>query len=277
MEGRTARSSACNGHGSLTIVGTGIRAVGQITLEALGWLKQADVVLHLVGDPATEMWIKTLNPREESLRGFYSIGKRRIQTYVEIADHIVSKVEEGLRVCVAFYGHPGAFVYASHRAIERVNGLGLEASMLPGISAVDCLFADLSLDPASSGCQLYDATDFILFDREPDTSSALILLQPAAVGDLGYFDGIPIRRNVAVLAEVLEAIYGSDHACILYEAAQYPTLAARVEERLLHELADCHLTTATTIYIPPRKRKEPDLTMLRRLGISIEEFRREAV
>jgi hypothetical protein len=37
--------------------------------------------------------------------------------------------------------------------------------MLPGISAEDCLFADLGIDPGIYGCQSYEATDFLANGR----------------------------------------------------------------------------------------------------------------
>jgi hypothetical protein len=40
---------------------------------------------------------------------------------------------------------------------------GFDAVMLPGISAEDCLFADLGIDPGMIGCQSFEATDSITF------------------------------------------------------------------------------------------------------------------
>ena len=57
--------------GSLTVVGTGIKAVGQITPEAKAWIEYADKVLHNVADPVTEVYIQSLNSNEESLKNFY--------------------------------------------------------------------------------------------------------------------------------------------------------------------------------------------------------------
>ena len=38
--------------------------------------------------------------------------------------------------------------------------------MLPAISAEDCLFADVGIDPAMTGCQSYEATDFMINGRD---------------------------------------------------------------------------------------------------------------
>jgi precorrin-2 methylase len=49
--------------GSLIVIGTGIRTVGQLTIEAIAWLRRADKVLYVVGDPIAEAVIADLNPQ----------------------------------------------------------------------------------------------------------------------------------------------------------------------------------------------------------------------
>ncbi|HKM83844.1 MAG TPA: SAM-dependent methyltransferase, partial [Candidatus Acidoferrum sp.] len=100
--------------GSLTIIGTGIKAVGQITSEGQHYLEQAQKVLYLVADPVTERWIKRLNHTAESLYGYYGDDKPRSKTYQEMADRIVYYVRKNIHVCAAFYGHPGIFVVIAH-------------------------------------------------------------------------------------------------------------------------------------------------------------------
>jgi hypothetical protein len=95
-------------------------------------------------------------------------------------------LREGLNVCVVYYGHPGVFVMPSHDSIRQARAAGFEAIMLPGISAEDCLFADLGIDPGRIGCQSFEATDFLVNRRKFDTSSHLILWQIGVIGDLSY-------------------------------------------------------------------------------------------
>jgi uroporphyrin-III C-methyltransferase len=130
--------------GSLVVVGTGIALAGQTTLEAVACIESAGKLFYLVTDPATEAWIRRLNPAAESLEDAYSEGKSRYRTYQEMTARIVAAVRSGHQVCAAFYGHPGVFVNASHAAIRRARREGFSARMLPGISADACLFARLS-------------------------------------------------------------------------------------------------------------------------------------
>jgi precorrin-3B methylase len=93
--------------GSLTIVGTGIKVAAHVTREARAHIEQAEKLLFLVADPATQYWITRLNPSAESMEHLYATDKERIQTYTEMVERILECVRDGLRVCVAFYGHPG--------------------------------------------------------------------------------------------------------------------------------------------------------------------------
>jgi len=58
--------------------------------------------------------------------------------------------------------------------------------MLPGISAEDCLFADLGIDPSFMGCQTVEATDLLLRNRPLITSGHVLIWQVGVVGDPGF-------------------------------------------------------------------------------------------
>ena len=108
-----------------------------------------------------------------------------MRTYQEIVEYILSYVRKGNKVCVAFYGHPGVFVFPSHEAIKRARNEGYRAEMLPGISAEDCLYSDIGIDPGADGCQCFESTDFLSYRRKFDPSVGLVLWQIAVIGELG--------------------------------------------------------------------------------------------
>src|SRR5215218_8387876 len=166
------------GKGSLVVIGTGIKTVGQLTVEAIAWMQKADKLLYVVGDPVAKETITQLNPEgAESLSDLYAEGKPRIETYNQMVERVVECVREGLLTCLACYGHPGVFVYPSHESIRRARSEGFDAKMLPGISSEDCLFADLGVDPGIYGCQSFEATDFLINNRTTDPRSSLVLWQ----------------------------------------------------------------------------------------------------
>jgi hypothetical protein len=221
--------------GKLVVVGSGIKAVGHFTLEAQAHMQQADIVLYAAADPVTDMWIEKQNKSCFDLYQYYANDKNRIVTYVQMIERILDEVRAGKYVCAVFYGHPGVFVTPSHNAIEIARREGYEAEMLPGISAEDCLYADLGVDPSIPGLQIFEATDLLLRQRRIDTSMNLILFQVGCIGDLGFrFDGFE-NKNFHVLLDYLEQYYGPDQEVTNYVASMFamadPTIAR-------HRLAD---------------------------------------
>lgn len=250
--------------GSLTIVGTGIRFGVQFTPEGRAALLRADRVLHLGGDPLMRQWLSELRPDATSLHSFYGAGKDRAETYREMVDAILAPVRQGYDVCAAFYGHAGVFVSPSHEAIRQARAAGYEATMLPAISAEDCLFADLGIDPGRTGCQSYEATNFLLTNRPVDAAAVLILWQVGVLGEWGYGSKTDQRR-LGLLRDRLLEIYPAEHEAILYEASPYPVGDAIAERSPLGRLAEAVVTAATTLVVPPRDRARTDPTVRDRL------------
>jgi hypothetical protein len=229
-------------------------------------IERADVLLHLVLDPVTVEWLERLNSNARSLAGHYAIGKDRRETYAAMVEEILAEVRSGANVCVAFYGHPGIFVDPGHAAIKQARAEGFRARMLPGISAEDCLVADLGLDPAETGCQTYEATAFLLNRRQVDTSVLLILWQ---VGFLGQFATPPPDSALPLeaLAERLADSYPPEHELIVYQASPYAIVGPFCERLALSDLPGFDVPPLATMVVPPTERATVDVTMLDRLGL----------
>jgi Tetrapyrrole (Corrin/Porphyrin) Methylases len=239
--------------GSLIVVGTGIRAVGQLTVEAIAWMGLADRLLYLVGDPAAEAAIERLNPGEcESLSDCYAEGKPRPESYREMVDRTLGHVRAGRLTCLALYGHPGVFATPTHEAIRRARAEGYPARMLPGISAEDCLFADLGVDPATHGCQSFDATDFLWHGRTVDPGCVVILWQIGLVGDPLFRQGDYDRSALQALVAKLVHYYSPHHVAYIYQSATFPDVPPIIRPATIGGLTYKTLTSGSTLYIPPR-------------------------
>jgi hypothetical protein len=222
-------------------------------------------VFYLFADPVPAGWLKGLNPSAESLERFYALGKPRSQTYEEMVEAILIPVRRGVDVCAVFYGHPGVFGFPSHEAVRRARSEGFRAQMLPGVSAEDCLFADLAVDPGD-GCQSFEATNFLLFPRTFDPSVSLVLWQVAAIGEAMGTDR-PNRKGLGVLAGYLTRFYGSDHEVVSYEASPYPVGDPIIQRLCIGDLPNADVRAMTTLHVPPKGRPAPDLEMFDRLAL----------
>lgn len=213
----------------------------------------------------TRDWLASLPVESESLYDAYRRGRNRHESYAEMRERILAPVRLGRRVCAAFYGHPGVFASVGHDVVREARELGFAARMLPGVSALDCLVVDLAFDPAE-GCQMFEATDFLLRRRRADPSTSLVLWQ---IGAIGITDFRPEASwegpGLGVLAEVLAGIFGPEHEVVIYEAPLLPGFAPRRERLRLEALAGARVTTASTLFVPARERHSTDEAMRRRL------------
>jgi precorrin-6B methylase 1 len=239
--------------GSLIVVGTGIEAIGQVTLAAEGAIRTADVVIYSVSDLITAEWILSVNPAAKSLYPLYTPGGDRYTTYLQMVEQILAEVHGGRRVCAVFYGHPGIAVTSSHLAIKQARAEGYPARMLPGISALDCLISDLGIDPADAGFQSYDATGLIRQPERINPHCPLVVWQVAVTAEPTYTPGSYNREGYLALVDSLTAIYGPEHNVTLYEAAFWTVCDARIETILIPQLANVEPTIGSTLYVPAKK------------------------
>lgn len=236
--------------GRLTIVGCGLHP-GHMTMETESHIKNADIVLVVAPNPLSIQHICQINPKVENLGLLYDGDVNRLQTYHLMADRMVELASQGQNVCAIYYGHPGIFVLSTHMARERLEEAGLSVTMLPGISADACLFADLNLDPATTGCQSYEATQFLLSKRSIDTGAALILWQVGLVGEHTLKGQKPGKHGLAALNRLLQQDYPDDHKMCIYEAPTLPGFAPHIDWITLKDLTSAKVSSISTLVIPP--------------------------
>jgi hypothetical protein len=137
--------------------------------------------------------------------------------------------------------------------------------MEPGISAEDCLYADLGIDPGRYGCQHFEASQLLFYERRIDPAGYLVLWQVGLVGDrsLGRFETGPAYRQL--LVDLLGRDYPLDHEVIIYRAATLPIQQPRIRRVALRELPHVALTSEETVVLPPAVELKLNLALQERL------------
>ena len=252
--------------GSLACVGLGMTLGSHLTPLARSHIAQADVVFAGLSDGIVEMWLQRMHPDVRSLQSYYQEGKSRLTTYRQWVDLMMTEVRAGKRVCGVFYGHPGIFAWAPHKVIEVARAEGYAAHMEPGISAEDCLYADLGIDPGRFGCQHFEASQLLLFERRIDPTGYLVLWQVGLVGDrsLARFKTGPAYRQV--LVDLLSEHYPLDHEVIVYRAATLPIQQPGIRRVALRDLPNIALPAEETVILPPAETMKPNLAIQARLA-----------
>ena len=231
------------------------------------YIEQADVVFAGLSDGIVELWLQRMHKDVRSLQPYYCEGKSRLQTYRQMVEAILVEVRAGKKVCGVFYGHPGVFAWVPHKAIELARKEGHAAHMEPGISAEDCLYADLGIDPGKFGCQHYEASQLLFYKRRIDPTAYLVLWQVGLVGDqsLARFSTGPAYRQV--LVDVLARDYPLEHEVIVYHAPTLAIHSARIARLPLKTLPAADVGMADTLVVPPVGNMRVDHEIRKRLSV----------
>jgi uncharacterized protein YabN with tetrapyrrole methylase and pyrophosphatase domain len=252
--------------GSIVLVGTGITLGSHISPLSRSYIENADVVFAGVADGITELWLKEMNNDVRSFGPLYAEGKSRHITYREMVELMLAEVRLGKKVVGAFYGHPGVFAYAPHKVIELARAEGYAAHMEPGISAADCLHAELGIDPGKVGCQYFETSQLMFYQRNIDPTAYLVLWQVGIAGDQSmarYATGSAYRQ---VLVDLLAVHYPLQHEVTLYEAAGLPFQQPTIIKLPLSALPEAEMNRKTTLVVPPARKLVKNLEVLARLS-----------
>lgn len=232
---------------SLVVVGTGIKTLSHLTEETKVLIRHVEKVLYLVNEPLLKTWIIDNAKQSASLEPYYHATPKRVDAYETMTQKIIETYYNVESLCVAFYGHPILFTTSALTAVKRIREQGGHALVLPAVSAIDCLFSDLAINPGDKGYYSVDATDLLIYDKQIDPHSHLVIWQ---VNSLGAFN-LKSTTKLPILMQYLKNFYPECHELILYEAPQYPRQKPKVKKAKLHTLVTQTVTPKTTLYVPP--------------------------
>ncbi|WJG07813.1 SAM-dependent methyltransferase [Aliiglaciecola sp. LCG003] len=252
--------------GSIVCVGLGMTLGAHISQLTRNFIEQADVVFVGASDALVENWVMQMNGNTISLQSFYAENKDRKVSYQQMVDAMMNEIRKGHKVVGAFYGHPGVFAWAPHQVIATAKQQGFHAHMEPGISAEDCMYADMSIDPGTFGIQHYEASQFMMYQRHLDPTAYLILWQLGFVGDLSRSQYKTGHHHRQLLIDVLAESIPLQHQVAIYECPTLPTQKCRIEWVNLADLNHATVYHHSTLVIPPIVKKKYDLATLAKLN-----------
>lgn len=250
----------------MALVGSGIKSISHFTTEFKTYTINADKVLYLVNEPITKQWIEKYSKSCESLDTLYFSENDRQIAYNKIKDKIISEFKSQDFLTVILYGHPTFFADPGLQAITEARNLSIETVILPGISAENCLYADLAIDPGLYGCFHVEATELLLYDKTIDPTAHLCIWQPGVIGNRSAPQKDQKGKHLDLLKNKLLNYYPSSHAVILYEASIYPGIEPLIHTFLLEQIEEQNISTLSTLYIPPINQRKANKYIVEQLG-----------
>jgi hypothetical protein len=255
------------GPGSIHVLGSGIRSVGQITLESNYLLHQMDKVFHCEHGGNLCEYIASTGAIEIPLSHLCSDFKSRANAYQEICDTIVASAADGLKCAYLAPGNPIFLNTVVLKLKDATSRLGIPFFVYAGVSSIDTLLTDLSLPIEMTGLQCFEATHFVRMRPAIDKRVPLFLFQPGLVDALDVRHGVgPNEEGIKRLQSILLTLYSEEQVWLLVRSAAVNTESAIICSGQLNTLADhAAVIELGTLVVPGDWTRQ--LGILRYLGI----------
>jgi precorrin-6B methylase 1 len=237
----------------ITIVGLGMRSVDQLTREAERALIQANEVFLIDGSFGLKEYLSTKCVKVNDLCALYAEGKNRLSTYKEMAKAVVDGAIRNGPIAFGLYGHPTVFAFPPFVVKEVAESLGLTVDVIPGISSMDCIFAELMIDPANSGLQMFEATELLLTKRKLQTDIQTLIWQVGTLETGLYSTKSSSSQRYGKFLEYMEQFYPPGHPCTAIYCSDHPALPSTVLRFSLDRIGEFaeQLHGGFTLYLPP--------------------------
>lgn len=253
----------------LWIVGLGIREVDQVTRETERVLRSVNEVLFVDTGIATQPFLETLCPRVSSLyQTSYSELGHRVGAYRAMAVAVIEAALERPPVAFAMQGHPLVGAYAPFLMRDMADVLGLSVEVLPGVSSVACLLADLWLDPMVTGLQMLEATDLLLRRRTLQSDLPALIWQAGTVETRLHSARVSRPERFHRLVAHLLQFYPRTHPVTIAYASPHRLVPEQRETVPLEALPDHApaIHPGATLFLPATHRRPiQDARLLRDL------------
>lgn len=219
----------------IKIVGLGPGDYGQLSLEALESIKEADtLILRTEKHPVVD-YLKKININFTTCDDIYDSKNSFEETYESICDRVIMLSREKGQVVYAVPGHPMVAEKSVELIIKRAEE-NTEISIVPALSFIDTVLSSLRIDPAY-GLKIIDGLS--IKNQKPDTKCGNIITQ------------VYNRLAASEVKLMLMDYYTDDFEIYVIRAAGVPG-QERIEKLPLFELDRIEwVDYLTSIFVPP--------------------------
>jgi hypothetical protein len=203
--------ASSNTDADLYLVGAGIDFPGHLTVQTIEILSSCEQIYTNIPDDRLHVLPHDLRAKCVSIWSLYRDKRERKKNYNDVTEEIVDRAMSVRPFGWLTPGHPMVFDSVSHALLKAGEERGWRVHVVPGISSLDTIFAEVGYDPAN-GLLVYEA-DGLVRDQVPIlTNFALLLLQPGAFGsNLAHLSSW--RPDLAPLRDYICQFHAPDHEC----------------------------------------------------------------
>ena len=226
----------------------------QITRAVQDACRGSAEILYVDTGIATRTFLETLCPRVTPLFDeSYARDASRVSAYHHMAARVVEAALDHPPVTFALHGHPLVAALPPFLVLELAAALDLRVTILPGVSALDALLADLRLDPVVHGIQMYEATDVLLRRRPLQSDVPAILWQIGPIETCLHSQAVSLPGRFARLIAHLRHFYPARHEVVAIHCSPHPIVPATILRFALEDLGGhaAEIHGGFTLYVPP--------------------------
>jgi len=203
----------------LYLVGAGVLFPNHITLQTLEILNSCKRVYTNIQESNLAGLPSEIRSKCVTLWPMYQDGRLRRENYSDVSKYILSAAELESPIAWLTPGHPVVFDSVTQLLLAGGRERGWNIPIIPGISCVDTILAEVGYDPAS-GLLIHDTTSLVNMDFPLTPSIALLLLQPSTFNtDRSHFTTKTSAPNLAPLGDYFLRAYPPDHLCAFVRSA----------------------------------------------------------
>lgn len=236
------------------IAGLGVQTVAQVTRQVEEAIRQSREVLYLDAGAATRQHLEGLCPRVTPLLDeSYFEDRPRAGAYEHMAVRVVEAALDHPPVTFAIHGHPLVAATPPFLILELSRALDLRVEVLPGISSLDTVFADLRLDPVVSGIQMYEATDLLLRRRPLLHDVPALIWQIGPLETALHSDRISRPERFDRFVQHLRRYYPARHEVTAIYCSPHPLLPPQTLRFAIEDMPQraAEIHGGFTLYVPP--------------------------
>jgi Tetrapyrrole (Corrin/Porphyrin) Methylases len=230
----------------LYLLGAGVAFPDHLTLQTIDILSACRRICTNL--PETRLSTLPADLREKcvSLWPLYQDGRLRWENYRDVTQAVLDEVENARPVAWLTPGHPTIFDSVTSALLQVV----------PAISSIDTLLAELAYDPAS-GLAIHDATGLVRRKIPLLRSVALLLLQISVfMSDRAHISLAQGRPDLNPLRDYLVKYFPSTHKCAMVRSSSVLTEPPKITWIALSDLPSVpvDVSAGASLFVP---RMEP--------------------
>jgi precorrin-3B methylase len=235
------------------LVGAGIAFPEHLTIESIELLARCERIATNLPDALLGGLPEDLRSKCVSLSSLYQDGRLRTENYLDVFQAVVELAEIKTPVAWLTPGHPTIFDSVSAALLKEGKSRGWDVRVIPAVSCIDTLLAELGYDPAH-GLLIHEATGLVRRRIPVTTSVAMMLLQPAVFDvDVAIIAGNSKGPDLSPLRDYLCEFHSAEHECALIRSSSKVGQRDLVTWLKLGELAAApyQIVAGSTLFVPP--------------------------